>query len=91
MVGPLKYTLMMITVTRMVMTLSTNVSSRYFAIRGMVDEVGGRILETSSRNTTMERRTEMVSVIFSPESVGRKNTAIERNAMSTVGIISTTV
>lgn len=36
-----------------------------FAIRGIVDEVGGRILETSKRKTTIERRTEMMRVIFS--------------------------
>lgn len=60
-------------------------------MRGIVDEVGGRILETSSRKTTMESRTEMVSVIFSVESVGRKNTATDRNAITTVGIINTTV
>lgn len=58
---------------------------------GIVDEVGGRILETSSRKTTMESRTEMVSVIFSVESVGRKNTATDRNAITTVGMINTTV
>lgn len=39
---------------------STKVSKRYFAIRGMVEEVGGRILDTKSRKTTMESRTEMV-------------------------------
>ena len=58
---------------------------------GIVDEVGGRILETSSRKTTMESRTEMVSVIFSVESVGRKNTATDKNAITTVGMINTTV
>ena len=70
-----------------------------------MDEVGGKILETNNRNTTMESRTEnyllqlqytlfapeMVRVIFSPESVGRKKTAIERKAINTVGIIRTTV
>ena len=57
---------MMITVTRIVMTFSTKVSRRYLAIRGIVEDVGGRILETRSKNTTMESRTEIVNVIFSP-------------------------
>jgi hypothetical protein len=105
---------MMTTVTVIVVMLRTNVSNKYLAIRGIVDEVGGKILETNRRKTTMERRTvtgergnganlhkriwpkigsgpEMVSVIFSPESVGKKKTAIERNAIKTVGMISTIV
>ena len=60
-------------------------------MRGIVNEVGGRILETSSKKTTIESRTEIVSVIFSVESVGRKKTATERKAITTVGMISTTV
>lgn len=52
----------------MVITLRTNVNSKYFAINGMVEDVGGRILETNRRKTTMDRRTLMVKVIFSPES-----------------------
>uniref|UniRef100_A0A0R3QIK8 KH_dom_type_1 domain-containing protein n=1 Tax=Brugia timori TaxID=42155 RepID=A0A0R3QIK8_9BILA len=71
--------------------LSTKVSSKYLAISGIVDEVGGKILETSNRKTTIESNTDIVSVIFSPESVGRKNTAILKNAINTVGMISTTV
>ena len=58
---------------------------------GIVDDVGGRIFETSRRNTTMESSTDIVSVIFSVESVGKKNTATESNAITTVGMISTTV
>src|SRR4051812_43103858 len=75
----------------MVITFKTKVSSKYFAMRGIVEEVGGRIFDTSRRNTTMDSSTEMVRVIFSPESVGRKNTAIERNAISAAGSINTTV
>ncbi|VDO18151.1 unnamed protein product [Brugia timori] len=71
--------------------MSTKVSSKYLAISGIVDEVGGKILETSNRKTTIESNTDIVSVIFSPESVGRKNTAILKNAINTVGMISTTV
>lgn len=53
------------TVERMVMTLRTKVRRRYLARRGIVEDVGGRIFETSNRKTTMERRTEIVNVIFS--------------------------
>jgi hypothetical protein len=42
------------------------VSNKYLAISGIVDDVGGRILETSNRNTTIDRRTDIVRVIFSP-------------------------
>jgi len=49
----------------------TNVSSRYLAIRGMVEEVGGRIFETSNKNTTRASRIEMARVIFSEASAGR--------------------
>lgn len=48
---------MMTTVTVIVVMLRTNVSNKYLAIRGIVDEVGGKILETNRRKTTMERRT----------------------------------
>ena len=79
----------------------------HLAIRGMVEEVGGRILETRRRKTTIERSTEIVRVIFSPamgtielslpalvcspESVGRKNTAILRRAIRMVGMMRTVV
>lgn len=82
---------MIITVTRIVMTLRIKVSKRYLAIRGIVEDVGGRILETSRRKTTIDNSTLIVRVIFSPESVGRKNTAMLKNAIKTVGIIKTTV
>ena len=63
----------------------------YLAIRGIVEEVGGRIFETKRRKTTIDRRTDTVKVIFSVESVGRKSTDIERKVMRIVGIINTTV
>jgi hypothetical protein len=68
-----------------------NVKSKYLAINGIVEEVGGRIFDTNKRKTTIESKTLIVSVIFSPESVGRKKTAIDRKAIKTVGIIRTTV
>ena len=47
------------------------VRRRYLAMRGMVDEVGGRILDTRRRKTTRARRMEMARVIFSLASQGR--------------------
>ena len=49
-----------------VITLRIKVRSRYLATRGIDDEVAGRILDTSSRNTTIESKTFMVNPIFSP-------------------------
>jgi hypothetical protein len=74
-----------------VITLSTNVKSKYLAINGIVDDVGGKIFDTRSKNTTIDNNTLIVRVIFSPESAGRKNTAMDRKAINTVGIIRTTV
>ena len=68
-----------------------NVKSRYLAISGIESEVGGRIFETNKRKTTKASKIEMPNVIFSEHSAGRKNTAIERNAIKTVGIIRITV
>lgn len=42
--------------------------SKYFAIKGSTNEVGGRILETSKRNTTNESKIDIPSVTFSPVS-----------------------
>ena len=39
-----------------------NVKSRYLAISGSTREVGGRIFDTSKRNTTSERRMLIPSV-----------------------------
>lgn len=61
--------LIMTTVTKIVTTFNPNVRSKYLAISGIVEEVGGSIFETSNRNTTIDRRTEIVSVIFSPKNV----------------------
>ena len=54
--GPLKFQLMMMTVTRMLTVFMMKVKRRYLAMRGSTREVGGRILETSSRNTTSDSR-----------------------------------
>lgn len=62
-------------------------SSKYLAINGIVDEVGGRILETSNRKTTIESNTDIVSVIFSPEiasyDIHRHNLVLMNNRIST--------
>ena len=41
-----------------------NVKSRYLAISGSTREVGGRIFDTSKRNTTSERRMLIPSVTY---------------------------
>ena len=60
--GPLKFQLIMTTVTRMETVFIMNVKSRYLAISGSTREVGGRIFDTSSRNTTSDRRMLIPSV-----------------------------
>lgn len=62
--GPLKFQLMMITVTRMLTVFMMKVKSKYLAIRGNTREVGGKILETSSKNTTSESKIEIPSVTW---------------------------
>ncbi len=46
----------MTTVTRMETVFMMKVKSRYLAMSGRTSEVGGRIFDTSSRNTTSDRR-----------------------------------
>lgn len=82
---------MIITVARIETMFKMKVRSKYFAINGMESEVGGRILETSNKKTTKANKIEIPSVIFSEHSAGRKNTAIDKNAINTVGIINMTV
>lgn len=69
--GPRKFQLMMMTVTNMLTVFMMNVNSKYLAMRGSTRDVGGRILDTKSRNTTSERRILMPRVTFSPASAGR--------------------
>jgi hypothetical protein len=69
--GPLKFQLIITTVTRMETVFMMNVKSRYLAINGSTREVGGRIFDTSRRNTTSDRRMLIPSVTFSPASAGR--------------------
>ncbi len=50
---------------------STIVNIRYFPINGTARDVGGTIFDIRSRNTVRARRTDIQSVIFSPQSEGR--------------------
>ncbi len=51
--------------------MRTIVKSRYFPRRGTASEVGGMISARRRKKTVSERRIEMQSVTFSPESEGR--------------------
>ena len=58
-------------VLAMVSTLVMKVKSMKRATRGTVAEVGGRILDTSSRNTIRASRIDIDIMIFSRASAGR--------------------
>jgi hypothetical protein len=47
------------------------VNRRYFPNNGTAKEVGGIISASSKKNTVSDRRIDMQSVTFSPESDGR--------------------
>lgn len=55
----------------MVKMLSMKVSNKYLAIKGILSEVGGKILETSKRNTTKANKILIANVIFSEHSAGK--------------------
>ena len=57
---------MMTTVTRMETVFMMKVKSRYLAMSGNTIDVGGRIFDTSSKNTTSDSRILMPNVTFSP-------------------------
>ena len=61
----------MTTVTRILTVFMMKVNRRYLAMRGRTREVGGKIFETRSRNTTRERRILIPRVTFSPASAGK--------------------
>lgn len=61
----------MITVTNILTVFMMNVNSKYLAMSGSTKEVGGSILETSSRKTTSDSKMLMPSVTFSPASAGK--------------------
>ena len=58
----LKFQLIMTTVTRMETVFIMNVNNRYLAMRGRTSDVGGKIFDTSRRNTTSDRRMLMPEV-----------------------------
>jgi len=62
---------MMMTVMSIVTMFMMKVKRRYLAMRGIVMDVGGRILETRRRKTTRASRIDIHMVIFSPASAGR--------------------
>ena len=66
-----KFQLIIITVMRIVNIFIIKVKRRYLAINGIVIEVGGRIFETSRRNTTKASKMDIHMVIFSPASAGK--------------------
>lgn len=60
--GPRKFQLIITTVTRMDTVFMMKVNKRYLAISGSTSDVGGRIFETSNRNTTSDSRMLIPSV-----------------------------
>ena len=67
----LKFQLMITTVTRMDTVFMMNVNNRYLAMSGRTSDVGGRIFDTSKRNTTSDSRILIPRVTFSPASAGK--------------------
>jgi len=58
------------------------VKRRYSPIKGTTSEVDGMISVMTRRKTVSVRRTEMQSVIFSPESDGRYSTSTVRKEIN---------
>lgn len=54
--GPLKFQLMMMTVTRILTVFIMKVNSKYLAMSGSTSDVGGRIFDTSNKNTTSDSK-----------------------------------
>jgi hypothetical protein len=48
-----------------------NVNIKYLDINGITIDVGGKIFDTSKRNTTKASKIDIHKVIFSPSSVGK--------------------
>jgi len=61
----------MTTVTRILTVFMMKVKRRYLAMRGRTREVGGKIFETRSRNTTSDKRMLIPRVTYSPASAGK--------------------
>lgn len=69
--GDLKLTFSTTIVTTTDSVTSIIVNNKYFPNSGTVSDVGGIISANSKKNTVRERRIDMQSEIFSPESEGR--------------------
>ena len=54
----------MITVTKILTVFMMKVKSRYLAMSGNTSEVGGRIFDTSSRNTTSDSKILIPNVTY---------------------------
>lgn len=54
--GPLKFQFIITTVTRILTVFIINVKRRYFAMSGNTRDVGGKIFDTSNRNTTNDSK-----------------------------------
>lgn len=54
--GPLKFQFIITTVTSILTVFMMNVKRRYLAMSGNTNDVGGRIFETSNRNTTSDSK-----------------------------------
>lgn len=56
--------MMMTTVTNIETVFMMKVNSKYLAISGRTKDVGGRIFDTSNRNTTNDRRILIPNVTY---------------------------
>lgn len=56
--------MIMTTVTRIDTVFMMNVNSRYLAINGSTNDVGGRIFDTSNKNTTNDSKILMPNVTY---------------------------
>lgn len=64
--GPRKFQFIITTVANIEMQFIKKVNSKYLAIKGSTNDVGGNILETSNKKTTNDSKIDMPKVTFSP-------------------------
>jgi len=79
--GPRKFQLIITTVANIEIQFIKNVNSKYLAIKGSTNDVGGNIFETNNRNTTNDSKIDMPKVTFSPRSSNERR---KRNAYKSV-------
>lgn len=84
--GPLKFQLIITTVTNIETVFMMKVKSKYLAINGSTSDVGGRIFDTSNKNTTSDSKILIPSVTYKQNKIGFLNTKHARvtNALETV-------